>query len=66
MQAKGLNTRNFCFPEKVSRTLEDFKHYVTAQSYLIPCIQLIPPTILLHVVMETQPEMTLYIRIMSN
>lgn len=66
MQAKGPNTRNFCFTEKVSRTLEDFKHYVTEQFYLIPCIQLIPPIILLCAVMETQPEMTSYKRIMSN
>lgn len=66
MQAKGPNTRNFCFTEKVSRTLEDLKHYVAEQSYLIPCIQLIPPIMLLCVFMETQPEMTLYKRIMSN
>lgn len=66
MKAKDPITRNFCFTEKVTRTLEDFEHYVTEQSSLIPCIQLISPIILLCVVMETQPEIALCKRIMSN
>jgi len=66
MQAKGPNIRNFCFTEMVTRTLEDFKHYITEQPSLIPCIQLISPMIILCVVMETQPEIILCKRIMST